>query len=59
MSVLHVEVDEAEGRAVADIVLLHGWGLHGGVWDEVAADRLVAWLVARGAGRPAGGAGPQ
>lgn len=24
-------------RNGADIVLLHGWGLHGGIWDETAA----------------------
>lgn len=43
MSGLYVEVDEPRPKsggegAAADIVLVHGWGLHGGVFEEVARD---------------------
>ncbi len=58
MSALHVEVDEAEGRAVADIVLIHGWGLHGGVWDEVAADLTAAGFRVWRVDLPGHGASP-
>jgi len=58
MSALHVEVDEAEGHPVADIVLLHGWGLHGGVWDEVAADLTAAGLRVWRVDLPGHGASP-
>ena len=28
-----------------DVALLHGWGLHGGIWHHVAADLEANWRV--------------
>ena len=55
---LHVE-RRGGGR---DLVLLHGWGLHSGVWDEVATALATGFTVhavdlpghGRSAGMPAG-----
>ena len=37
---------ESEGRG-APIVLLHGWGMHGGIWDECAAALADDWRVSK------------
>jgi len=53
MSELYVAVDEPRRErggddAAGDIVLVHGWGLHGGVFDEVAHDLAEdGWRVWR------------
>jgi len=40
---LHVEVQGAG----PDVVLVHGWGLHGGIWDRVAEHLSTAHRVVR------------
>lgn len=49
MSGLFAEVVGPEaGSGVAEVVLLHGWGLHGGIWADVARDlagRYRLWRV--------------
>ena len=37
---------ESGGRG-APIVLLHGWGMHGGIWDECAAALADGWRVSK------------
>ena len=39
---LHVETT---GNAPDDLVLLHGWGMHGGVWDEVVPSLATRFRV--------------
>jgi pimeloyl-[acyl-carrier protein] methyl ester esterase len=37
---------ESEGRG-APVVLLHGWGMHGGIWDDCAAALADDWRVSK------------
>lgn len=39
---LHVDIT---GKARRDLVLLHGWGMHGGAWDEVVAPLAARFRV--------------
>lgn len=39
---LHLEV---RGSGSRDLVLLHGWGLHGGVWEETARHLAPGWRI--------------
>lgn len=52
---------ERQGRG-PELVLLHGWGLHGGIWDELpmrlARDYRVTTLDLPGHGRSGVGHGP-
>lgn len=43
LDALHIE-EQGAGRP---LVLLHGWGLHSGVWDEVAAELARRYRVLR------------
>lgn len=40
---LHIQT-QGEGQ---DVVLVHGWGLHGGIWDKVAEHLSACYCVVR------------